>query len=336
MRRRKKQNTRSVSEAGVALLTVLLMLAAMSAIAVAIMDQVRFDIRRSVNVRLRDQAYWYALGGEIFAQQIIEMGAGISPGRTTLNEQWAKEPVRLPLDNGSIAIGASDGGNCFNLNSVVDRAENGTLSSRELGIAQFIALLRSQGITETDSQSLAHSLADWIDSNTVPGRRGAEDYYYSGLRPSYRTGATLLADVTELRAIKGFSEEVYLRVRPYFCAHPNDELSTININTLREADAALLIMLVGSEQLSLVRAAELIERRPFDGYGRVEEFWADEVFANYTPSEEIVGQIALQTRYFNLRTEVVLDDTYFAMNSTFERERAGTFKLVSRSFGLPE
>ena len=321
-------------EGGAALLTVLLMLTVMSAVAVGLMDEIRFDIRRSVNTRLYEQAFWFAMGGEEFALNAIRAGDEITPGRNTLLSPWAQGPVRLPLDNGMIEASISDGGNCFNLNSVVVDEEE-TRSSREAGIEQYMNLLEALGINDTERQALASSLADWIDSDGIPGPRGAEDYHYTGLTPPYRTGGVLLADVTELRAIAGYTEAVYRTIRPYLCALPSDILSPINVNTLREDQAPLLTMLVGSDRLAVDRARDLIARRPYDGYANVEDFWADEAFGEFEPDEELAGQIGLQTRFFEVQMEVTLDSAYFAMNSLFERGDQG-FVLASRSYGLPE
>src|SRR3546814_3410516 len=91
------------------------------------------------------------------------------------------------------------------------------------------------------------SLVDWIDSDQAPGPAGAEDASYLVRDPAYRTGGALLAEVTELRAISGFDDAIYRRLRPYVCALPSAALSPINLNALDEDDAALLAMLTDGE-----------------------------------------------------------------------------------------
>jgi len=321
-------------EGGAALLTVLLMLAAMSAIAVGITDDIRFDIKRAVNIRMQDQAFWFGLGGEEFARQAIRDSDRLTPGRNTLMAPWAQGPVRLPLDNGLLEAAVTDGGNCFNLNSVVEE-EDGVYTLRELGVAQYINLLEALGFDDGQRSTLAYSLADWIDSDSVPGPRGAEDYHYTGMTPSYRTGAVFLADVSELRAINGYAEPLYQRLRPFVCALPSDVLSPINVNTLREQDAPLLTMLVGQDLLAVDGARAVIGRRPYDGYPSLDAFWADEAFEGYEPDDDVSEQIGAQTRVFDVRMQITLGDAFFAMNSVFER-RAQGLVLVSRSIGLPE
>lgn len=321
-------------EKGAVLLTVLLMLAAMSAVAVGMMEEIRFDIRRSVNLRLYDQALWFGLGGEAFALSVIKRADAATPGRATMLAPWAREPVILPLDNGVIEARIRDGGNCFNLNSVV-RGEEGVFAPRETGIEQYIALLEALGFNDTERNSLAYSLADWIDSDGAQGPRGAEDYYYSGLTPPYRTAGVLLADVTELRAINGYTEAAYRAVRPYVCALPSDALSPLNVNTLRPEDAPLITMLVGEDVLAIESARQMISERDLDGYATIDEFWENEAFAGYEPDEDLVEQTGLQTMYFDVQMRVTLRDAFVAVNSLFERRNDGIV-LVSRSYGLSE
>ena len=61
-------------EQGVALLTVLLMVAVMAAIAVAVLDDIRFSVRRTANAQTTAQARWYALGAETLARRELEYG----------------------------------------------------------------------------------------------------------------------------------------------------------------------------------------------------------------------------------------------------------------------
>jgi general secretion pathway protein K len=56
---------------GMALLTVLLLVAVMSVVAVAVLDDVRFSVRRATNAETQAQAQWYASGAEALARRQI-------------------------------------------------------------------------------------------------------------------------------------------------------------------------------------------------------------------------------------------------------------------------
>ena len=65
---------------GMALLTVLLLVAVMSVVAVAILDDVRFSVRRATNLETQSQAQWYAAGAETLARGQIDRLLYAGPG----------------------------------------------------------------------------------------------------------------------------------------------------------------------------------------------------------------------------------------------------------------
>ncbi|MFY8139424.1 MAG: type II secretion system minor pseudopilin GspK, partial [Caulobacter sp.] len=62
---------RRADENGAALLTVLLLVAVMSVIAVGVLDDIRFGVHRTANATGRNQAQLYALGAEELARARI-------------------------------------------------------------------------------------------------------------------------------------------------------------------------------------------------------------------------------------------------------------------------
>ena len=132
--------------------------------------------------------------------------------------------------------------------------------------------MRALEISPRDAEALAETLADWIDSDGNRTTLGGEDDTYVNAAPPYRTAGTLLSEVSELRAIRGFTPEIYARIRPFVCALPTADLSPLNINLLDAGNAVLLTMLMDG-RLDPEAAAELIESRPDGGWLTVDEFW---------------------------------------------------------------
>lgn len=325
----------SDSERGVALLTVLLLLVFMSSVALAITDDIRFAIRRTANLQMAEQAQWYALGAEELARQVVWRSWKSNPNRSTLNDPWARRAVNFPIDGGNIRGSVTDGGNCFNLNSVVMLTSQGFYVERERGVSQYRNLLEALDTDSDTAASLASALLDWVDSDSVPSPRGAEDGVYARLDPSYRTGGTILAEPTELRAIAGYTEPLYQRIRPFVCAFPDSELSIINVNTLREEDAPLLTMLTGRE-LRLTEAMRAIARRPSSGFRDIDDFFADESLAGISLDEDTRGQFALRTRYFNFKAHVQFHDAYVQLSSAIEVDHGGGLRTIARRYGAFE
>jgi general secretion pathway protein K len=320
-------------EEGAALLTVLLLVAVMSALAVGVLDDIRFGLRRTANAENIGQAQWYALGAETVASARLARLSAQDPLRTPAGD-WNGRWLLYPIDNGVIRARITDAGACFNLNSVVQGASE-QWGRRELGLAQFIALLRALDISARDAQALAETLADWIDTDGNRSLLGGEDDAYIKAAPPYRTSGTLLSEVSELRAIRGFTPEIYARIRPFVCALPTADLSPINVNLLDAANAVLLTMLMDGD-LNRKAAQELIESRPDGGWRTVEEFWSNPVLSEHLPPDAALDQVSLRTRFFNLQAEVDYAGSEAVMTSLFEQQAAGPIRLAARRWTLEE
>ncbi|MDX2143246.1 MAG: type II secretion system minor pseudopilin GspK [Rhodospirillaceae bacterium] len=327
--------TSRTSERGVVLLTTLLLVAVLAALIVAVMDDIRLAIKRTGNIRAHDQALWYARGAENLGRETIERGWKIHPSVSTLNDAWAMEGVRFPIDNGVIAGRIRDGGNCFNLNSVVQRDGRGRFIARLEGTAQLQALLAALDVNQSDAEALAAVLVDWIDSDSAASPGGAEDSEYMGRTPPYRTAGALLVDVTELRAMRGFSEKLYSALRPFVCALPTETPSLVNVNTLMAEQAVLLVMLSGSG-LSISAATRVIAARPLTGFGTIDEFWALDDMAPFKPAAERPGVADVKTRYYILETEVTYDTAELTTAALVELNDAGKTQLHTRRIGAFE
>jgi general secretion pathway protein K len=320
------------NEKGAVLLTVLLLVTFIASLAIAMLDDIRFGVRRTANIRIIDQAQWFAYGAEELAKKAIYQSWRVDPGRSTLNDPWAQGPTVFPVAGGRIEGRLSDGSNCFNLNSLVVRDGSNTFVQSESGLIQYQILLRALDFGESEAESLANTVADWIDSDSLPSARGAEDAFYMSLSPAYRTANSLIGQVTELRTMRDYSEETYQRIKPYVCALPNVEPSPININTLTLEQAALVVMLAGPD-LKLTAARQVIADRPQDGYGTLQDFWGHVAFAGLGISTEVKQQVSVRTRYFSLQAEVTLDQAYVSMESLLEQRPGGEIALLSRRYG---
>ncbi len=326
---------RNPRQSGSILITVLLIVAVLSALAVAVLDDINFAIRRAANVDARSQAQFYAVGAETFAKQLINRARTLSPDRT-LRAEWMDKPAVFNLDDGLIEARIGDASNCFNVNSLVGGEGGRNREANETRVGYFTALLVAIGVSEGEAEALANAATDWIDSDGTPRTRGAEDYHYAGLDPPYRTANTLIAEVAELRAVRGFDPATYALVRPFLCAHPSADFSYININTLTERDAPLLVMVAGAETLRVDEARTIIRRRPADGYRSVEGFWAEDGFAGKVPNEERRALVSLKTEYYDLRVQVAYLQAFVEQTSLLSLTATGDIGVVSRRYGAAE
>lgn len=294
------------SREGMALLTVLIMVAIMAAIAVAVLDDVRFSIRRTHNAEVNGQAQWYALGAERLARRQIRRLTNANPRRTPLDPAWNGRAFDFPIDGGHIRLTVRDGQACFNLNSVVE-GQAAPYVARAEGIRQFTVLQRLLGIPEAQAQVIANSVTDWIDSDAQSRPLGGEDDAYRLAADGKRPSGVLMAEPSELRQIRGVDDKAYRVLRPHICALPTTDLSPLNINTLRPDDAPVLAMLSDGD-VTLEGARRAIGSTPRGGWPSTYAFWQQPAFATAFLPQSVYDQVTLQTRFFDFQTEVTLSD----------------------------
>ncbi len=318
-------------ERGAALLAVLLLVAVTGAIAATAMESLSLSRAAATNSVALDQARAFAAGVEQLALVTIDDLVARDPERTLAGD-WNGAVRRVTLPGGGVArLRLRDGGNCFNVNSVVEGDPRNVLSRRESGVRQLAGLLGLLEIPESEARRIGEAAADWADSDGVPGPGGAEDSFYaSGPRP-YRTSNTLFADIGELGSLAGMTPEILARLRPWLCALPVAELSPININTLLPDQAPLLAMLAPG-QLEVGRARRILAARPSGGWGSQVEFWRIDAVRDLNVPLDVQLQLQLATRWFALDTEVALMDSMFSETALVDA-RLQPSRLVSRQWG---
>jgi general secretion pathway protein K len=225
---------RIAAQRGIALITALLVIALVTAAAVAMASRQQLDIRRTANTLQRDQAYVYALGAEVMARAVL---AKDSPIVDDKEEDWAKSGVTIPFEGGLLTGTLEDLQGRFNLNNVV----NGTAASQHdvERLTRLLTILKDDAPDKdvwknAEPGELAHAVVDWIDPDsnvTPPG--GAEDSDYLQKERPYRAANAPMASTSELLLVRGFTAAIYREVAPYVTALPGRTL--INVNTARFA-----------------------------------------------------------------------------------------------------
>ena len=322
---------RKPNERGAALLTVLLLVAVMSVVAATALERVALATRMTGNGGAIDQARAYADAGTQIARMRIGDLVASNPARITLAGGWMGTPQSIPVPGGIATARVTDGGNCFNVNSVVTGESEASLKVRPIGVSQFQALLQALGVDARQAQGASAALADWIDSDSVAQPGGAEDETYAQAPRPYRAANRLMVDASELRAVNGITPAIYDLARPGVCALPVTDLSPININTLLPTQAPLFAMLLPG-QLSVAQARQLLAQRPPDGYGSTVQFWAMPSLSGLSPMTEVAEQVKLTTGFFEVDVSVNVGGTQLVERALIDaRENPAT--IVRRSWG---
>ncbi|OHC95855.1 MAG: general secretion pathway protein GspK [Sphingomonadales bacterium RIFCSPLOWO2_12_FULL_63_15] len=322
---------RKPNERGAALLTVLLLVAVMSVVAATALERVALATRMTGNGGAIDQARAYADAGTQIARMRIGDLVAANPARITLAGGWMGTPQSIPVPGGIATARVTDGGNCFNLNSVVTGESEASLKVRPIGVSQFQALLQALGVDARQAQGAAAALADWVDSDSVAQPGGAEDETYAQAPRAYRAANRMMVDASELRAVNGITPAIYDLARPWVCALPVTDLSPININTLLPTQAPLFAMLLPG-QLSVAQARQLLAQRPPDGYGSTVQFWAMPSLSGLSPMTEVAEQVKLTTGFFEVDVSVNVGGTQLVERALIDA-RENPVTIVRRSWG---
>lgn len=313
------------TQRGVALITVLLVVAIVTVVCAGMIARQQLSIRGTANQAQARQAWHYALGGEALAQSILRRdlqasgdGTGL-PAVDHLLEPWAMPQPAYDLDEGQgqVQVRIEDLAGRFNLNSLVQEQQPNAAA-----LAQFRRLLLRLQITEP----YAERLVDWLDSDQQPsGEQGAEDNAYLLLDPPYRTAGTRLEDLSELRLLLGMRDEDFQRMAPYVSALPPD--TPLNVNT-----ASAMVLASLADSLSLSAAESLVKMRQAAPFRDTASFMAQPALGGV----QLQGtNIAVTSQFFQAISEVRLADRRLALVSQIRREENGEIRVLQRNLGQP-
>lgn len=308
---------RRKDERGAALLTVLLLVAVMAVIAATALDRLTLATRIAGSAATVDQGRAYSFAAEQIALRRVADLVGRDPAKLTLAGDWLGRDFVLPLPAGEGRARLVDANNCFNLNSLVAETAPGRLSQRSGAMAQFGGLMTLIGIDPGQAKAIAGAAADWIDSDSIDGPLGAEDGVYRSMPGAYLPANRKMADISELRAVRGVSPKIYALLRPWICVLPVADPIRLNVNTLAPEQAALVAMLMPGE-ISLADARAALAARPADGYGSSVRFWKAGPLAHIVPPDDVAAQAGVNSRWLALTTNVTMGDGYLTSVSLID------------------
>lgn len=312
------------AQRGVALITVLLVVAIVTVICASMIARQQLSIRATSNQLQARQAWHYALGGEALAQSILrrdlratlESGAAQAPV-DHLSEPWALPQPAFDIQQGRIQVHIEDLAGRFNLNSLVQSQQ-----ANDAALAQFRRLLLRLEITEPYGERLV----DWLDGDQQPsGEHGAEDNAYLLLDPPYRTADRSLGDVSELGLLLDMRDEHVQRLAPYVSTLPGE--APLNVNT-----ASALVLSTLGDNLNLSMGQAMVQARRGEGFREIATFLAQPAMSGI----DLKGtSLAVSSQYFQAVSEVRLGDRRLALVSLLQREDDGEVRVLQRNLGQP-
>lgn len=299
---------------GVALITVMLILALATILAVSMSSRQQLDIHRSANIFNFEQAYQYVLGGESWAKQILKRD--LNDNKTdSFNDDWATVLPPLPIEGGQMSGQIEDLQARFNLNNLV---QNG--KPNKLYVERFKRLLRNIGLNE----DMATMIVDWVDSNEQASFAGAEDNEYLNLSPAYRTANQPMDDVSELLLIKGVNFEVYEKLRPFVCVLKSE--TDINVNT---ASAEVLSSIVNG--ITLDDAKNVVADRNKKTFDNLTDFIQHPLLKQKKIDK---NGLSVSSNYFQLNSTALIERISVEYKTILNRISSSDVMILKRSRGV--
>jgi len=244
---------------GMALLTVLLIFAIVSVLAVAMIDRQSSDIQRSGTMLALQQARAYVLGAESAVRTGLYLDWDNNHDVDFDGEEWAQERS-FPLEPGTAYILIQDAQGRFNLNWM-----SKTSANREVQRLRFRNLLDELGL----DVGLGDLVYRWMDEESQ------DDDRYLAMDPPYRAAYRQCSHTSELMLIEGFDLASYKKIEGYVSCLPIT--AQLNVNT-----ASAVVLAALDSNLSLDTAQAIISARGDEGFSEVSDFWSLSEIKEYT------------------------------------------------------
>jgi general secretion pathway protein K len=299
------------SERGIALITVMLVLAVVTVVLVSMSSDRQMDIRRTENQLRTTQAWEYVYGLEAWAQARLRTDSADKKS-TAAADLWSKPLPTTLTPEGSIDADISELQGRINLNNLlVDGAAS------EDDVHRLKRLLSNLDI----KPERVDAMLDWIDADMeIRYPHGAEDETYSQLSPPYRSANSFFSDVSELLRVQGMTLDEYQKILPY--VYVADGYQPINVNT-----ASAVVLRTIADDIKKDQAESLFRAsgKPFE---KVEDFFKDEAMAGISVNKT---GLSVDSNHFLLSGHIDMGKNRLAFQSQLKRNKAGAVAVVRRS-----
>ncbi len=342
---------------GVAIITVLGLIALIVAITTEVVSQLYIDIRRAQIIVNNERALMYVYALESYAKSVLEQDAAMSEADFYSDTELWTNKVDEVYDGGQLSAEIIDLGGRFNLNNLrrIPTEEELNAGQQDVNLnsrwhTKFLELLSGEdGIEERQAVIMVDSLSDWLDNDAVARLAGGEDEAYTNPRQgsiNYVPPNTLIASLDELNLIQGFDEILLEEARPpvldYLSAIPIADIP-INVNT---ADIKVLAMLSDKKEYSKDVVNSIDAQRVQTPFVSLDAFFqfidsvkpvtrpdpADTTKAIAVSWKTLIDSkyVSVRSYFFMMRSHVKFGEIEYTAYSTLQRLEDGVTNVISR------
>ena len=360
------------SQRGVALITVMLIVALASIIAAQMTTRLQTQMQRSTNISFNQQAYWYALGAEAFTKRVLIKAFKDEPDVTHLEQIWTAEESNYPVDFGEISGEISDLQSCLNLNALHPKAKTKAESESGTDSPSSSATDKNKTKSETASSTGTRSSTGKNSSSNkqLPAAIVLEalivNLNIEGIG-NFEAEAMVNAltdwlDSNDIITGSGGAEDNDYASRefPYLAA--NSYLGSVNELRLIEHFTPAVILaltpyvcvlpqnaqhLININTLdeekpellqallgsSLEDAQEVLSARDSSGYEKVADFFKMPELTKIRVEKWQKAPFVIDSEYFKLKANARFNNSYFSMSSIMKVNESQQIQVISRTIG---
>ena len=238
-------------DSGVALLMTVATVAVLSILIFQFNTLTRIIAQETAYFRDSLQATYLAKAGATAAQGVLSLDAKSGGKVDGLNDKWAQSISSFPLSEGVLSVSITDERGKFNLNNVARVVDSDTQDEHRRQLRSLFQRLE-------ENPNLVDSIIDWIDGDDAKRPFGAETSFYQSLPEPYWPKNGTILNFQDVYLIKGMTDDIVAKLRPYITIYPHSADGKININT---AHPWILERL--HPQMTPSLASRVVQARPF-------------------------------------------------------------------------
>jgi general secretion pathway protein K len=299
------------AQRGIALITILMMVALATILAAGIAKQQSATAQGTSGLIQQNQALLYAKSAEAFFSELLIDDAKNAGQLDHLQETWAQPMPPFPVDGGVVIGRLEDQNAKFNLNSLVQADGEKVNPAAQ---AWFARILQRANL----SPDLVDALIDWQDQNDeVSGNMGAESSYYQSLGQGYLAANRAMTHAASLKQVRGFADPNTQLLKPYIAAYSREQ--KVNVNT---ASAWLLTSIDPNLKLADVENVLTQRRGQLQHWENLNEFWQTPPFNQVDTAiqTQMNSLLAVQSNSFVSLVEIEFSGYKRYMQSQLQRD----------------
>ena len=313
---------------GVVLISILLIVLLLSAIAITFGNKYLVSLKRAQYIEFQSLSLNAFRNVEAMSLNKIDKFSRFNSSNLTKENPLLTDEIYFEINGATIVGSIDDASNCFNINSLV-RADKEDFQENQKSMNVFRELMYLREVDNNLAEEIIDQIIDWIDKNSNPRAYGLEDYYYSGPlhNPREFSGSRLLIDIEELKSIPSVRLVDWSIFRDLFCAYPFATDLKLNINTLDKNNIFLLTSFFPN--IDLKDAEFIIENIPLNGFEDINAFlqFFDDIDLS-SPN----GEILFTSDIFNIKTVIDYEGYSASSKSTLIYGKNKNGYILSRTY----